>query len=137
MTLRTIVVTAIILLASGSAHAQSGRPDLRWQPYLGCWMPIASDRAPIPAAAARPVCIVPADGKSAADIVTSSDGRVASREHIDASGDRRTTDKDSCATTDVADWSADGRRVYIKSDSGCANGVKRTSSRLLAMSPRG
>lgn len=137
MTLRHLVAGTIILLASGSAHAQSARPDPRWQPWLGCWMPTVAEGAAVSAAAARPVCVVPAAGASAVDIVTIDDGREASREHIEATGQRRQREKDGCTGWESAEWSADSRRVYLRSDYQCSNGVKRGSNGLFAVSPRG
>jgi uncharacterized membrane protein YgcG len=66
-----------------------------------------------------------------------SDGRVTSRERIDANGEQRPAERDGCSGWQSARWSADGRRVYLKSEHQCAGGAPRTSSGLVAMTPAG
>jgi len=81
--------------------------------------------------------VVPAPGASAVDIVVVGDGKVASREHIEASGERRRSERDGCTGWESAQWSSDSRRVYLQSEFECPSGQKRTSSGLIAMSPQG
>ena len=63
--------------------------------------------------------------------------RVASREHIEANGERRRSERDGCTGWESAQWSSDSRRVYLQSEFECPSGQKRTSSGLIAMSPQG
>ena len=64
-------------------------------------------------------------------------GKTNSRGWVDASGDRRATTTEGCAGWERAEWSADGRRVYLSSEAICQEGVTRQSSGLFALSPRG
>jgi hypothetical protein len=125
-----VVATAIVLAAASTAFAQTGQPDTRWRPWLGCWSTVSPSTT-------KPVCVVPAPGTSAVDIVVVADGKVASREHVEASGERRRTERDGCTGWESAQWSSDSRRVYLQSEFECPAGQQRTSSGLIAMSPQG
>jgi hypothetical protein len=123
----------LALVAPHAASAQGGSPDPRWHAWVGCWTAATSPTD----AAYRPVCVVPAPGTSAVDVVTITDGRVASREHIEANGERRPSDRDGCTGWETARWSGDARHVYLQSEHQCAAGAKRSSSGLITMSPQG
>jgi hypothetical protein len=124
------VATAIVLAAASMASAQTRQPDARWRPWLGCWSTVSPSTT-------QPVCVVPAPGTSAIDLVVVGDGKISSREHIDASGERRRSERDGCTGWQSARWSADSRRVYLQSEFECPSGQKRTSSGLIAMSSQG
>ena len=83
------------------------------------------------------VCVVPGSGASAVDVVTIASGRVTAREHIEANGERQASQRDGCTGWETARWSADGRRLYVKSEHQCASGVTRTSDGLIAITPQG
>jgi hypothetical protein len=123
------VAGALVLAAASAATAQTVSPDMRWRPWLGCWSTVAPSTT-------MPVCVVPAPGTSAVDIVVVGDGKITSREHIEANGQRRRSERDGCTGWESAQWSADSRRVYLQSEFECSSG-KRTSSGLIAMSPQG
>jgi hypothetical protein len=90
-----------------------------------------------PPAAGRLVCVVPAAGTSAVDIVTVADRQIVSREHIDATGAHRASDRDGCRGWESSEWSSDARRVYLQSEYDCAGGVKRRTTGLIAMTVKG
>lgn len=127
------LASVIVLAASGSALAQSTQVDPRWHAWVGCWARVAARDA----ATSQPVCVIPVAGNSAVDIVTVTGGRISSREHIEANGERRPTERDGCAGWERAQWSPDGRRVYLESEFACPSNVKRSSSGLIAMSLKG
>lgn len=127
------LASAIVFVASGSALAQSVPSDPRWHAWIGCWTRLAAQDS----ATRQPICVIPAAGTSAVDIVTVTDGRISSRERIEANGERRPSERDGCSGWERAQWSPDGRRVYLESEYACANNVKRTSSGLIAMSLKG
>jgi hypothetical protein len=86
------------------------------------------------------VCVVPATGTAASsdvNVFTVADGKIVTRDTIDATGKSIARSKDDCNGVESANWSADGRRLYVSSDFTCPGGLKRTSSGLFAMSPRG
>ena len=119
------LLTAALLLAPTAAPAQQA-PAARvgWQALAGCWEPVAG---PDPAA----VCVLPLGG-SVVEMVTVADGRVASRERLDASGERQPGTRESCAGWDRARWSADGRRLYLKSEHTC-DALQLRGSGVIAM----
>ena len=121
------------VLATNVVHAQTPQGDRRWDAWLGCW---STTQNGLTSAAAR-VCVVPGSSASAVDIVTIASGRVTSREHIEANGERRASQRDGCTGWETARWSADGRRVYVKSEHQCAAGATRTSDGLIAITPQG
>jgi hypothetical protein len=71
------------------------------------------------------------------DIVTTAGNGVETREHVEASGQRRPSERDGCTGWESARWSADGLRVYLSSEYRCSNGPTRGSSGLLVMSSKG
>jgi hypothetical protein len=139
-------VPAALLLAAAArgaaaqtAGAAGASPDARWSAWYGCWSP-ALDSASLAggslAGRAPTTCVTPAGG-SAVDVTTVAGGKVVSRERVDASGARQQFTRDGCGGWEKAEWSADGRRVYLRSELGCANNVRRTGDGVLAFARDG
>lgn len=125
---------ACLVLTAGSAAAQAPtRADARWDAWLGCWEPAGAPSGARPAL----MCVVPASGYSAVDLLTVAGGKVTSREHIDANGKRVADTRDGCAGWQSAQWARDHERVYLHADYTCENGVHRASTSLIAMSADG
>lgn len=120
--------------AVGAVEAQGSATDAQWQPYVGCWQPTAvtaSGQPPL-------LCVVPVAGSSTAvDLVTVANGKELARDRLDASGEPRAVSVGGCTGSETGQWSADKRRVYLRSDVACQSGGRRTSSGVLAMTPRG
>lgn len=140
MTIRTKYAIAASLvagvLAAAPSHAQSAGADTRWRAWLGCWEPITPDGGtPLEAQGLR-VCVVPSTGTSAVDIVNVANGKVAERTHVEASAEKRAIGREGCTGVESAAWSPDNRRVYLQAEISC-DGVRRTTSGLLAFSPSG
>ncbi len=133
---------AAALLAAGAtvAAAQGTAPqpsnaDPRWRAWLGCWSPLSGDGV---VASGSPVtCVVPAAGAVGVERLTITDGRVASRAGISATGERQLRSADGCDGWEQAQWSADGRRLHLRSSATCASGVSRSSTGILAFAPDG
>jgi hypothetical protein len=142
------------LYATPAAAQSNG--DTRWQAWLGCWQPtIAAPQDPVqtmygdPAAnvAQEPVlsvdtkaphiCVLPAQGNSAVDVITVADDSIVSRHHVDASGAHAVVHDQGCDGWESAQWSIDNRRVYLHSELKCSGGVTRKSDGLLAMTSGG
>lgn len=124
---------AVMMAVPSPAAAQSVRVDGRWDAWLGCWQPAGA-----PSSAKTPLlCVVPASGTSAVDLLTVADGKVTAREHIVADGERLADSHDACTGWRSAQWSNDGSRVYLHSQYTCDNNVKRGSTSLMAMSANG
>lgn len=136
------VALAVLGFRANPAAAQVGaggaEADPRWQPWIGCWEQVGAP-PPGPAAVLGTglVCVIPAEGGSAVDILAVANGRVTTREHIDATGERRESVRNGCSGWEQAEWSEDGRRVYLRAAHLCPNGAARNASGLLAFSPVG
>src|ERR1043166_3950324 len=82
---------AIVATMAGAAGATAqNTPDVRWQAGIGCWAPTNGPSGSM-------VCIIPAQGTSAVDIASVSGGKIISREHVQADGERRAASKDDCS----------------------------------------
>jgi hypothetical protein len=124
---------ATLVFSAPPVAAQATRPDARWDAWVGCWQPAGVRPGTHPAL----LCVVPAAGQSAVDVVTVTDGKETAREHIDATGARVPDTRDGCTGWRSAAWSRDGARVYLHADYTCSNGVHRASTGLIAMSADG
>lgn len=128
-----VVNAAFILAGAATAGAQARGADPRWDPWVGCWQYSETSTN----AQSTLVCVVPAAGKSAVDIVSIANGKEVQRDRIGATGERQPSTKDGCGGWESAQWSADGRRIYMKSELTCPNALQRTSDGLFAMSAAG
>jgi hypothetical protein len=101
--------------------------DSGWLPWLGCWEAADSgEDEPM-------LCVRPSAEAHGVDFVTWADGQVISTETILTDGVAREADREGCAGFEQARFSADGHRVYLKSEYVCEDGVERNASGLLAM----
>lgn len=133
---RVALGAVLFVLGASTARAQAATTDPRWEPWIGCWQPEAPLQADI--AAKLPfVCVTPTNVRSAVQIATVENGKVVSRDTVNANGQQHRVDKQGCSGWDRADWSADARRVYLHSELTCTAGLKRTGTGLLAISPEG
>ena len=117
-----------------TASAQEARVGPKWLGWVGCWT------ASVPGAPATDdgvVCITPStQGSDAVDVTTIDDGKVVSTQRIDASGADRPLDAKGCSGVQRASWSADERRIYLRSSSTC-DGLKSTTSGILSITATG
>src|SRR5215213_6785797 len=138
-TKRCLAALGVALLAATSATAQQTRVGPKWQAWVGCWtasVPGASAFA-TPAESGTIVCITPsAQGGDAVDVTTVGDGKVVSTQRIDASGADRPLEAKGCTGVRRASWSADERRLYLRSSSTC-DGLKSSTSSILSMTATG
>jgi len=130
-----IAAAACVLLAAPTWAGAQTSVDARWQPWIGCWT--ASARGVYSEPEAQQVCVVPAAGTSAVDVVTVSGSKIVSREHIDANGEHRTSERDGCVGWESAQWSSDMRRVFLESQYDCTGGLKRGTTGLMATAANG
>jgi hypothetical protein len=131
-----IGAATLVLFAATIARAQNVTPDPRWEAWVGCWR--AEPAQPSAAAAQLPVvCVTPTSVSSAVQIATVENGTVVTRDTINANGQQHAVSKQGCNGWDRAQWSADSRRVYLRSELTCTAGLKRTGTGLLGMSPEG
>lgn len=141
-----LVATVPAIGAAQESGSHTAQLDARWQPWVGCWRPAAPQTPGVTFSAPRNsdaplVCVVPAAGaaspSSSVNVLTVSNGKIVSTDTIDATGRNVARSKDGCTGVENAAWSTDGRRLYVTSDFTCPGNLKRTSSGLFAMSPRG
>ena len=123
--------------ATGAAAATSQRAaaravDVRWYPWIGCWQR-TTDIGP----GGVLTCVLPAEGASAVDIVTVTNGEVESREHLVVDARPHPIEKDGCTGSQTATWATTGARVYIGSAYTCAGNIHGRSSTLYAILPTG
>lgn len=131
-----LLVAAALAATAAPGAAQEAGP--RWQAWLGCWESSALASAPVDAAAgARMLCVVPTAEADAVEVVSVSGGGIASRSLIRADGAQHATEREGCTGWESAAWSADGTRLYLRSEFDCAGGVERRSSGMMAFSPAG
>jgi hypothetical protein len=124
-----LVVAALLGIAAVPARGQHATIDPRWLAYLGCWERVD--------AAKFQVCVVPAAGTSAVDLLTIAKGEVTARERITATGEHVQSAGEDCTGWKSAEWSAQGQRLYLHSEGSCAGGVERRGAGLIAMSGDG
>ena len=133
---RSAVITALVMAASSPAHAQQAGPGPRWLGLLGCWSIAQSGSAQDSQRDGRIVCITPTPDANVAEISAIADGKVVTRDRVDASGRTYPLQVTGCVGSQHANWSADERRVYLKSVVTC-NGVTTEMSALLALTLTG
>jgi hypothetical protein len=131
---RTAAIAAALVSLSAATSAAQQTSGSRWQGWLGCWTPAAPD-ALMPSAAPL-VCITPTSNADVVNVATVQDGKVLATKGIDASGTTKAIEAKDCSGTQRAEWSADGRRVYLTAVANCA-GTTRTTSGILGMAQSG
>ena len=120
---------AVILAAMTPVEALSQEMDTRWLPWLGCWVPAASEDADTDGSL---LCVRPAEGQDAVELLSVVDGVVESVDILSATGLRRDTDLEGCEGWESGSFSDDAGRVYLRTDEGCEGGQRRTSTSLMS-----
>jgi hypothetical protein len=135
---RCVAVLGILVVTATTAGAQQAHVGPKWLAWTGCWTASPpGESAFLAAPSSGPtVCITPSSSGDAADFTTIDSGKVVSTQHIDASGVEGPVDATGCTGVQRASWSADERRIYLRSASTC-NGAKSTTSAILAISASG
>src|SRR4051812_31593009 len=132
---RFILSFAFLGLATAASAQQSG-PG--WSAFAGCWTPVAADGERNVAANTPRVCVLPNANGTSADLLTVvSELSTTQRTTIDASGQRADVSKQGCSGWEKAEFSADGRRLYMTGEQTCAGGLKRKTSGILAIASNG
>lgn len=124
------VLGAMALVATPLAAVRGQGVDARWRAWTGCWTPVTTTSSV--ASKAGTVCVVPAQGNSAVDIVSVSGSEVVDRTRIEADGRPHAVDRDGCSGTETARWSPNGTRVYVSQSVLCKGGVARRMSGLMS-----
>lgn len=136
-----LTTTAALLLAAAPAFASGDvafgdvlRGDVQatgWDAWYGCWM-AAGDEETTDDAGTALVCVLPGADAQTARIANVEDGRIVDELSITADGQPRAFDNGGCTGTEMARFSADGRRVYTRADLDCRS-FQRVSTGVIAM----
>jgi hypothetical protein len=127
---KTDVMLAVALgisLAPASLGAQQVL-DSRWRPWLGCWRGGAESES-----LDIVVCVRPSPDDNGVEIATIENGQVASSRIIVADAGRHPIADEDCSGWQSAAFSADGRRVFLRSELTCADNQRRTGSGIMAI----
>ncbi len=123
-----LLLAAVVLLV-GMAPSPGAAQDVdaRWLPWLGCWEAMeGEDEAPL-------LCVRPSEDGTGVEFVTLSEGETAASDVIRADGISRNVEREECQGMEQARFSADGTRIYLKSDYVCEGGDRTEASGILAM----
>jgi len=138
------VLAAVLLLgsalAAGAQETQLASNDARWAPWIGCWQSSSRDAVTMevaPNKAAPVICFMPSSGKGTVDFVTINEGTAGAPEHVDANGTRRAVDREGCTGWEIADFSADAKRIYLHSEHQCTGNRVRMSTGIMSITPNG
>ena len=133
---RAAAVTAFFFAVGAAAHSQQAKPGPRWLGLLGCWSIAETGSAPDALHDKRIVCVTPTTDANVAEISAIADGKVLTKDRVDASGRSYPLRATGCDGTQHANWSADQRRVFLQSSITC-DGVTTNMSALLALTLTG
>lgn len=131
-----IALGAALLLVFAATTSRAQRADARWEAWVGCWQPERPAQADV-TMKMPVVCVTPTSVASAVQVATVENGAIVARDTVNANGQQQPVKKQGCTGWQRAQWSADGRRVYVRSDLTCTQGLERIGTGLFAMSPEG
>lgn len=129
MRLRSGWLLAAAVLALAPAALQAQTPDARWLPWVGCWQPVAQPGTPTDLL----VCVSPQSSGNGIEVATVTGGQRVTSRVLVADGQRHTFEEEGCTGWQSAQFSSDGRRAYLRSESVC-DGARRAASAIMAMS---
>ena len=99
--------------------------DGRWMAFLGCWEPTGD------ATETGLLCVRPA--QDGVELFTVVDGEITTSDIMVANGEQRPRSMEGCEGWEAAEFSADGRRVFTRSEFACGGGSPRTSSGVMSL----
>lgn len=107
-----------------SAAAQDAHPG--WLPWIGCWeaMGELEDESLL--------CIRPT-ADHGVEMLTVTETKVLSQATVLADGIDHPVSREGCEGSERAQFSDDGRRIYLHAEYLCEGGVQRTTSGLMSM----
>jgi hypothetical protein len=132
--MRRFILSIVFLGTASVASAQ--QVGAGWSAFAGCWTPVSANGERNIAANTPRVCVVP-DGANGAQLLTVVNDSIAERTTIDANGQRRDIGRQGCSGWDKAEFSADGRRLFLTGEQTCAGGLKRKTSGIFSLTASG
>jgi hypothetical protein len=133
---RAALAAGLVAVVTVVVRAQSPAAP-RWNAWIGCWQ--AGAEAPANRVAHPIVCITRVDGGASVELATVERERasVIARDTLDASGEQRPFSLQGCTGWRRGEWSRDGRRLFLRSEVSCGEGLNRTSTGVLSISNDG
>lgn len=133
---RTLAGAVAMSLVAGAAHAQAQTRDVdaRWRAWTGCWTPTSTTQRTLTMEKST-VCVLPAEGQSAVELISVVGSKVVSRTRVQADGLPHPVEREGCTGTEMATWSATGTRVYTTESVTCDGGVTRQGRGVMSFSP--
>lgn len=131
------VALAALLLAlpgTGAAAETVAADDARWLPWIGCW---ESSEGEEEQGDALLVCFRYLTDGTGVEIVTYSEGEEIAREEVRADGVRSPVADGGCEGERWARFSNDGRRVFLRSQMSCGEGINRATRGVLSIQQMG
>lgn len=127
MTTRALIpiAAALVAIPVHASAAPAGEVD-EWNAWYGCW------RAVDTSTAASLICVLPGEDAASVRIATIADGVIAEETVVRADGVARPIEDGGCSGSESASFSADGRRIYTRSELACS-GLGRMTTGVLAM----
>jgi hypothetical protein len=119
-----------------SAVASAQQVGASWSAFAGCWTPVSANGDRNMAANTPRVCVLP-DGANSAQLITIVNDSITGRTPIDASGQRHDISRQGCSGWEKAEFSSDGRRLYLTGEQSCAGGLLRKTSGIFALTSDG
>lgn len=132
--MKRLIFSIAFLGAATVASAQQVGPG--WSAFVGCWTPVGADGSRNVAANTPKVCVMP-NGSNAVDLLTIVNDSITQRSTVDASGTKHDVSKQGCSGWEKAEFSADGRRLFMTGEQTCVGGLKRKTSGIFAMTSNG
>jgi uncharacterized membrane protein YgcG len=131
---RFILSTAFLGFAAVASAQTPAGPQ--WSAFAGCWTPVAADGSRNIAANTPRVCVIPRDGNTA-ELLTFVHDTVTERLTVNADGRQQPITKQGCSGWERAEFSGDGRRLYLRGEQTCAGGLTRATSGIFAIATNG
>src|SRR6476661_9895671 len=110
---RTWIGLALFSMTAVASGAAQTPVTPGFAAFAGCWQAQAADDRAADVTAPR-VCVVPT-GTNGADLVSLRGDSTTERSHIEADGQHHAVAQQGCDGWESAEFSADGRRLYLKS----------------------
>lgn len=126
MMIHAMVPLAFITTLDLAPLPAPAQQAMGWQAWYGCWEQVDE------AASGDIVCMLPGASPAQVRMVTVSGGVVGEEVVLHADGVPRPVEEGGCTGTTTAEWSRDGRRLFVGTDLDC-DGYRRVSRGALAM----
>ncbi|MEO7999676.1 MAG: hypothetical protein ABI852_19650, partial [Gemmatimonadaceae bacterium] len=138
--LAAAAATALLVVApftSAVAQSQVAQSQARWMPFSGCWVPEENAAIGSNAVVGTMVCIAPVAGTQSADVATIVNRQVLHTDRINVTAAHVDKTIDKCPGWETAAWSADGRRLLMRSEFACGDSVKVKGSGVFSLNSDG